>query len=103
MKDFLGIPELRGFEPVRSVDELSAILARLPEDRRLAAMSDKPLVLVNKHTDEVAILRPGDDGSWDVVTEPPSPKRFPPLSATKTLSTRTKRRRGRSDGRPRRR
>ena len=66
MNDYLGIPELRGFRPVCTVDELAAAIARLPEDWRSATIRDKLLVLVNEPTDEVAILRPADDGSWHV-------------------------------------
>jgi hypothetical protein len=66
MADYLGIAELRGFARVTTVHELESAIAILPRDRRLAAIRDKALILTNRQTQEVAILRPGPNGSWDV-------------------------------------
>jgi hypothetical protein len=65
-KAFCNIPELSAFASPTTVDELASVVALLPEDMRLAATRDKSLVAINRKTQEIAILRPCADGSWDV-------------------------------------
>jgi hypothetical protein len=61
---------LHGFSPVTTTDELQSAIAFLPVDERLALRDEKPLIVVNKKTKAIAILRPRD-GRWHAtVIEP---------------------------------
>jgi len=64
--DLSVTPELAGFICPTTVDELASILDLLPEDMRLAQWREKPLIAINRTTQEIAILRPCADKSWDV-------------------------------------
>jgi hypothetical protein len=67
----IELPGLPGFGPVTTVDELASAIAIFSEKERVALMHEMPVVIINKKTKAVAILRPDDDGSWNVeVFEP---------------------------------
>jgi hypothetical protein len=66
------LPELPGFTYITTADELESAMEIIPADERLALMNEKPLVMVNKQTRAVAILRPAADGSWNVEVFEPS-------------------------------
>ena len=52
--------------PIPQAAKLAAALAMLPPEVRKTAMSDTPLVLMNGHTKELALLRRGIGREWDV-------------------------------------
>jgi hypothetical protein len=62
----LELPELPGFTVPTSVDELQLAISIFSETDRVALMNEKPLVMWNKDAKAVAILRPDNDGSWNV-------------------------------------
>jgi hypothetical protein len=64
----VAIPELHGFHTPSTEAEYAAILARLPDDVRIACLRDKPLIMVNDTMGQTAILRPAATGenAWDV-------------------------------------
>jgi hypothetical protein len=69
------LPELPGFTVPTTADELESAIAIIPENERVALMHEKPLVMVNKQTRAVAILRPDPldprQPAWNVeVIEP---------------------------------